>query len=161
MAGATREKGAPSQGRTLASGRGIWPNPQTGVLPGGGGGGRWLLRPAAAAAAAPLRGRRSAAVLRRRAGRKASALILLFPALGHQLPRMGTHLGSKEALWPPSGARRYGGSPPAHLLLKRRPTSYYWGGNGRRAVSAFSEGRSHWRPLTCLGPLVQRAQKAV
>lgn len=81
------------QGRTLASGRGIWPNPQTGVLPGGGGGGRWLLRPAAAAAAAPLRGRRSAAVLKRRAGRKASAL---YPPLGHRLPRDG-HFGLHRA----------------------------------------------------------------
>lgn len=70
MAGAAREEGAPGQGRTLASGRGIWPNPQTGVFPGGGGG-SWSLRPAVGAAF-PLQGHRSAAVLKGRAGGKAS-----------------------------------------------------------------------------------------
>lgn len=70
MAGAPREEEARGQGRTLASGRGIWPNPQTGVSPGGGGG-SWSLRPAAAAAP-PLQGHHSAAVLEGRAGCKAA-----------------------------------------------------------------------------------------
>lgn len=128
MAGAPREEEAWGRGRTLASSRGIWPNPQTGVSPGGGGE-SWSLRPAVAAAP-PLLGHHSAAVLEGRALCKASFL----SSGPSAAPRW-------EAPQPPPDAQRHRGSPPADHLLKQRLTSYRRGQMADERAGLALEGR--------------------